>query len=321
MGDFEADNIEISNSLRTEFAEFDKGEFLTEYRSASSLVAPLLGFLAAVIFYLLIHFLVSPGTYLHRIFLPSGGLITTTVPFLTTAIFFWAVIQIIKIQMQLMSERVCLREKFMIQSPYMIQKKGVQAVLSSFNKALNPQQTWVFKRIYGLLVHLDLTRDVQQSHELLRHQMEIDTDRFAARYTVVNVLVWAMPILGFIGTVLGISFAMDDFSTFLRSSGQQVEIGMIREQLSNIATGLAFAFDTTLLGLVTSLITMFFLSVAQSQNEQLLIEMEALGLKIISYFLPEKTSEERIASSLRELLVEIRQLSRNLCDAKSIQKD
>ena len=99
-------------------------------------------------------------------------------------------------------------------------------------------------------------------------------------------------------------------------------IGEIREQLSNVATGLSFAFDTTLLGLMASLITMLFTSFIQKMEEGFLTNVESLCLKIISNFKPDDTrianddpvnaSIEPIQKELKEVVNAMHNISQNL---------
>ena len=68
-------------------------------------------------------------------------------------------------------------------------------------------------------------------------------------------LVWAIPILGFIGTVLGISLAAQGMGSMLTSASQEYS-----EVLTKALEPLGIAFDTTLVALTLAL----FLALAQS---------------------------------------------------------
>jgi hypothetical protein len=62
-------------------------------------------------------------------------------------------------------------------------------------------------------------------------------------YTLSNVFIWAIPILGFIGTVIGIGQAVGAFSGSL---DQAQDISLLKKSLNDVTGGLATAFDTTL---------------------------------------------------------------------------
>ena len=64
-----------------------------------------------------------------------------------------------------------------------------------------------------------------------------------------RVYSWAMPLLGFVGTVCGGSYGIGGFAEFL--SGE-VSAEEIKVQVGIITEGLAVAFYTTLVGLLTA---------------------------------------------------------------------
>jgi uncharacterized protein YoxC len=138
----------------------------------------------------------------------------------------------------------------------------------------------VGRRVLWLLQHLE-TVDAQHAHELIRHQSDLDADVAASGYRTVKLFIWAMPILGFIGTVLGISLAVGGFSDFLTTNVSIDEIDRVTAELGNVASGLSFAFDTTLLGLLGGLFTSVASSGVQAREERLLTGLEELGLRIL----------------------------------------
>ena len=90
-------------------------------------------------------------------------------------------------------------------------------------------------------------------------------------YVLIKVFIWAIPILGFIGTVLGISNAV---SSFGGEMGAAADIEVIKEQLGQVTGGLSEAFDTTLVSLIFSLFVMFPTSIMQKDEEDLLNKVD-----------------------------------------------
>ncbi|MGY6528322.1 MAG: MotA/TolQ/ExbB proton channel family protein [Cyanobacterium sp.] len=90
-------------------------------------------------------------------------------------------------------------------------------------------------------------------------------------YTFPRILVWAIPLLGFVGTVLGISQAVNGFSGFLDSAS---EVDQIREGIGTVTGGLAVAFDTTLLALLLSVVVMIPLVLVERVESQLLLRID-----------------------------------------------
>lgn len=91
-------------------------------------------------------------------------------------------------------------------------------------------------------------------------------------YSLPRTLVWAIPLMGFIGTVVGISAAVAGFSGFL---SQAEEIEQIKSGIGTVTTGLAVAFDTTLLALALSVLVMLVLVLMERVEGGLLLALEA----------------------------------------------
>ena len=106
---------------------------------------------------------------------------------------------------------------------------------------------------------------------MLKSQSEIDATMVDSSYVLIKVFIWAIPILGFIGTVLGISEAV---SSFGGEMGAAADIEVIKEQLGQVTGGLSEAFDTTLVSLIFSLFVMFPTSVMQKNEEDLLNKVD-----------------------------------------------
>lgn len=80
----------------------------------------------------------------------------------------------------------------------------------------------------------------------LKYQADLDAGRQQAGYGLFRVIVWAIPILGFLGTVVGITMALN---------GLRPEA--LDESMLNVTTGLGVKFDTTALALSMSMLLMF----------------------------------------------------------------
>jgi len=83
--------------------------------------------------------------------------------------------------------------------------------------------------------------------------------------------VWAIPVLGFIGTVIGISNAVSGFSGFLSDAA---DIEQIKQGIGTVTNGLAIGFDTTLLALCLSVLIMIPLVFAERFESRLLLAID-----------------------------------------------
>jgi len=104
---------------------------------------------------------------------------------------------------------------------------------------------------------------------ILRAQAVNDEDQVASSYTLLNGLVWAIPVLGFIGTVQGLSMAIGQFTQTLQASG---DVAVIRTSLQGVTAGLATAFETTLIALVFALVLQLWITFMQKREMAFLDE-------------------------------------------------
>jgi hypothetical protein len=135
----------------------------------------------------------------------------------------------------------------------------------------DPRDSFLMSRCLGALDHFKSRGTVQEVSDLLSSQGEIDAAAVDSSYSMVKIFVWAIPILGFIGTVLGIGVAVNGFSESLASS--QADFLVIKESLGNVTAGLAVAFDTTFLALVMATFVMFPMSSLQKAEQDMLISV------------------------------------------------
>ncbi len=85
-------------------------------------------------------------------------------------------------------------------------------------------------------------------------------------FLLPRYLVWAIPILGFIGTVLGISLAADGIRRLVSA---ERGISELSNELGQAIAPLGIAFDTTLIALSLSVVLMLVLTLAQRGEENL----------------------------------------------------
>ncbi len=164
----------------------------------------------------------------------------------------------------------------------------------------DPRDSFLMNRCLRALDHFRSRGSVQEVSDLLGSQAEIDLAAVDSSYSMVKIFVWAIPILGFIGTVLGIGLAVGGFSKTVESdaatpaaavapaapgaepptpapaagAGQSTEyLDNLKKSLSSVTSGLAVAFDTTFLALVMSMFIMFPMSSMRKAEEDMLISV------------------------------------------------
>lgn len=96
----------------------------------------------------------------------------------------------------------------------------------------------------------------------LKYLSDLDAARAAQSYGLVRFVIWAIPIMGFLGTVIGITVAIASLSP--------TEL----ENISGVVAGLGTAFDTTATALALSMVLMFMQFVIDRYEQALLGEVD-----------------------------------------------
>lgn len=86
-----------------------------------------------------------------------------------------------------------------------------------------------------------------------------------SEYGMIKYLIWAIPSIGFVGTVFGLGAAIGAMRVI---PGQETSQ---QEQMQNAITNLFTAFDTTLIALVLSIVLMFVFHFVQSREDSFVV--------------------------------------------------
>ncbi len=103
---------------------------------------------------------------------------------------------------------------------------------------------------------------IQDAANAIRERAELAGDRLDSQLSLVRYIAWAIPAIGFIGTVRGIGDALN----FAEQA--------IHGDISSVTTGLGLAFNSTFVGLSMCIVLMFFLHMVQQRQEAFVIETQ-----------------------------------------------
>jgi len=113
----------------------------------------------------------------------------------------------------------------------------------------NRQRGFITERVARLHKRWERDGDLTAVIALKNDLLEQDEEKFALAFTAVRWCEVALPLLGFLGTVVGIGGAMGGVSTGVRTLFQGAPMEMALDDLNEGFRGMAVAFDTTFLGL------------------------------------------------------------------------
>lgn len=157
----------------------------------------------------------------------------------------------------------------------------------------------VFLRIVHALSRLEKTQSTNAMQEYCRTRSELDAGALDTSYSDVRFLLWLIPTLGFIGTVMGIGLAIAGFSEVISSAS---DFNAVRKYLPTVSYYLGTAFDTTLLALGLSAVAVFYMSWLLKREEQLLSSIDTLCFDgLCASFQEHSTASRDIVQAIGDL--------------------
>jgi biopolymer transport protein ExbB/TolQ len=115
----------------------------------------------------------------------------------------------------------------------------------------DPRHFVLFNRIALALGSIRNMRRLSDARDILDSQADHDEAVSDSSYSIIRGIIWAIPVLGFIGTVLGLSDSIGGFGKVLASA---TNIDVLKPKLQEVTAGLSLAFETTLQGLLAALV-------------------------------------------------------------------
>ncbi|MBK7947645.1 MAG: MotA/TolQ/ExbB proton channel family protein [Deltaproteobacteria bacterium] len=232
-------------------------------------ILPAAGFalLATLLFYGALRWI--PDTRLAELFVERGW-----VQYAITFVSSWALALLAAKRRRLARERRMLGRDWLARpgAGALLRPEDVDATLAHLaGQADFDFDALLARRLVRALRHFQARRRVVEVVEFLNAEARADEGRIDASYGLIRVFIWAVPTLGFIGTVIGIGAAVGGFSTTLETASS---IEGMRESIESVTGGLGVAFDTTLLALVMSIVVMFPSNALQRLEEAFLGEVD-----------------------------------------------
>lgn len=240
-----------------------KGSQQDDGTNVSLVLTMLVGLVLTFIFYGAL-FPLPAGNYLRDLFYDRGW-VTIAEAFL----MFWSIAMLVFKYGKLKRQRSSMLFDLL---PDEISKDITVEKLPDFNAHIRslpvkPGSSFLVQRVARGLEHFGVRRSASEVSSMLASQSEIDNAAVASSYAMLNVFIWAIPILGFIGTVQGLGDAVGSLSASLEAAA---DVEAIKKSLSAITGGLGVAFDTTLVALIMALFLKLPASSLQKSEEDLL---------------------------------------------------
>ena len=136
------------------------------------------------------------------------------------------------------------------------------------------EQDYLLPRtLLSALQRFATTSSIQAVSDTIKESCDVESDRLDSELSMVRYIAWAIPSIGFIGTVRGIGDA-------LAQAYKAVE-----GDITGVTASLGVAFNSTFVALVLSIILMFCLHQLQLTQERLVLDCQRYCDKRLLRFL------------------------------------
>ena len=134
--------------------------------------------------------------------------------------------------------------------------------------AKRSEDTLLVKRVREACEYVIGRRSSDEIEGYLTYLAELGSGRLHDGYALIRTITWAVPILGFLGTVIGITMAIANITP-----------DKLESSLPDVTAGLAVAFDTTALSLALSMLLVFGTFIIERSEQRTLDDVEDFGVK------------------------------------------
>lgn len=273
----------------------------------------------------------APATYTTMQFIASLFFKHALVSFTNTLFFTWAMaILYLKFKKLSHQKKALLLDVLPWEMGAEINRENVGNFIDNLYKLPHRlRDSMMVNRIRKALELFEVKQNTGDVTNMLSSQSDIDSMRIGGSYTLLKAFLWAIPILGFIGTVIGLSHAISGMNFAGMSDLKQ-----ITSTLGTVTGGLGTAFDATLLGLVLALSLNFPMNSMMKAEDDCLNSIDAFCNEILLPRLNDggslaggstegimDTLVKAVASAQKEFLIDLNTLSARLVEqANNLEK-
>lgn len=157
--------------------------------------------------------------------------------------------------------------------------RPVQALPEDMKNLLVPRALLTALQRFGS------TRNISDASNAIKEVCETESERLDSELAMVRYISWAIPSIGFIGTVRGIGDAL----------GQADQA--VKGDIAGVAVSLGVAFNSTLIALLISIVIMFFTHQLQLMQERIVLDTQNYcDNKLIRHLRIREASQQRVVA-------------------------
>jgi biopolymer transport protein ExbB/TolQ len=155
-----------------------------------------------------------------------------------------------------------------------------QLAASGRTDAFNTSVAYNRLRLLGQIVAARRSNAHDGLLEAMRQHADADREALDNSFASTQFLIWLLPTAGFLGTVYGMTQALQSFSAVVGTTTN--EFGLAGS-LTDTTQSLGIAFHTTLVGLATVIPLLAFNTALRRRSQALLEQMDKFFLRLATY--------------------------------------
>lgn len=137
-------------------------------------------------------------------------------------------------------------------------------------EALTQRRPLILSKMITLaLTKFAVSRKAMDVGEVVSNQAEVEQSRLVTSMGMITYLVWAIPAIGFLGTVRGLAGGLSNFRNV-----DPADKAANAKLMETVTDQLGIAFDCTFVALALSIILMYLLHLVQRAEEMLVIDCQ-----------------------------------------------
>jgi biopolymer transport protein ExbB/TolQ len=220
----------------------------------------------------------SPGDYTGMQFIASLFYKHMLVSFTNTMFFCWAMaILYLKYKKLRHQKEALLLDVLPWELGSEINAQNVGLFIDNLYKLpVRLRDSMMVNRIRKALELFEVKQNTGDVTNMLSSQSDIDSMRIGGSFTLLKAFLWAIPILGFIGTVIGLSHAISGMNF-----ANVEDVTAIMASINAVTNGLGTAFDATLLGLVLAMFLNFPMNSMMKHEDDCLNDIDAFCNEVL----------------------------------------
>ncbi|HEX4416203.1 MAG TPA: MotA/TolQ/ExbB proton channel family protein [Lacipirellulaceae bacterium] len=165
------------------------------------------------------------------------------------------------------------------------------ALLAQLEERPAIRESFLVRRLHDALDFVLRKNSADDLEPHLRHLEEVESMRVNGAYAMVRIIIWAIPILGLLGTVIGITIAVANLNP-----------ETLEESMTKVTHGLGVAFDHTATALSFTMLLMFTKAGVERVEDSLLGKVDdRVSRELVGRFQQTGTGDDPNVDAIRRM--------------------